>query len=104
MYGTLANREWAILIPAWITMAVVFVYIFYAAFNMHDTPPRSSLAHIADTYGHIHPLPSPKDGLLHPIIENSQAHLAADGIPALYDLPIALVNAVLFGSDEKQES
>jgi len=76
-------------------MLVVFVYIFYAALNIYDTPPLTSLSHIVDTKGHLHKLPADPDHL-HPIIANSRSRLQGDAIPELYDLPIGLVNTVLY--------
>lgn len=73
-------------------MLIVFIYIAYASLNIYDTPPLDSLAHIADTQGHIYQF----KGEEHPIVRNSAHRLQEGGVPALYDMPVGLVNAVLY--------
>lgn len=75
-------------------MAVVFVYIAYASLNIYTTAALDDLTQIVDTQGHLHAY---KEGQEHPILKNSMHRLPEGSIPQLYDLPMGLVNDVLYG-------
>jgi hypothetical protein len=95
------TSEWALLVPSWLTMAVVFVYLAYGALNIYDTPRSDSLAQIVDNQGHIQTL-SPTDRV-HPLVRNSYLVLPQGAIPALNDMPVGLMNDVMFASDSEGE-
>ncbi|KAJ3514319.1 hypothetical protein NMY22_g14775 [Coprinellus aureogranulatus] len=81
------NREWAILVPAWSIMAVLFTYIVYFALALRGTPPLDDLNSITD--GHTL-YPKARDDGLNPWIA------ATEPIPELYDIPLSMVNRVLY--------
>lgn len=103
-------REWALLIPSWIMVCVLYVYIAYFSLNLYHTPALSSMTCVTDTQGKLHPLfeggirqenPSaapPPYG-----IRQSMSDREAEYIPPLYDLPIDLINQAMFG-DNKVET
>jgi hypothetical protein len=78
-------------------MTVVFIYLSYAAINLYDTPRIDSLSQMVDNQGHIQDLPASNEK--HPLVRNSYAVLPKGAIPALNDLPLGLVNEVMFGDD-----
>ncbi|CAD6586475.1 MAG: hypothetical protein CYPHOPRED_003552 [Cyphobasidiales sp. Tagirdzhanova-0007] len=93
------SREWAILIPSWIMVAVVFVYIAYFALNLFNTPALDSLTCISDTQGHLLPKAprSTKGFYAVSVGEQRDDQPDQDYIPPLYDLPVGLVNRAVFG-------
>ena len=93
------DREWAILIPSWIMVAVVFVYIAYFALNLFNTPALDSLTCISDTQGHLLPKAprSTKGFYAVSVGEQRDDQPDQDYIPPLYDLPVGLVNRAVFG-------
>ncbi|GAA5824054.1 hypothetical protein JCM11251_001502 [Rhodosporidiobolus azoricus] len=92
------SQEWALLVPAWVVMLVVFTYSSYFFLNMSNTPPLSSLSIFGSrSKGFISPPPPPllPDGTYGP--EPIFAHSVLwdeDAIPPLYDLPVEWVNRV----------
>ncbi|GEM07252.1 phosphatidylinositol N-acetylglucosaminyltransferase subunit P [Rhodotorula toruloides] len=98
------SRDWALLVPAWVVMLVAFVYVSYFFLNMHNTPRLNSLSLLDDSRAFVHPPARP------PALSNgaprpptplwAHAVLAEeDAIPPLYDLPIEVVNRVLYGDE-----
>ncbi|GAA5911271.1 phosphatidylinositol N-acetylglucosaminyltransferase GPI19 [Sporobolomyces salmoneus] len=108
------SREWALLLPSWITMTVLYVYIGYIFLNMSISVPSSeSLASLSDPKSFIPPPPAPSSLLellnLSPEAQNrieangklsrlylDSTALPPDMIPPLYDLPLDVVNRVLY--------
>ncbi|KAH6917821.1 PIG-P-domain-containing protein [Coprinopsis sp. MPI-PUGE-AT-0042] len=89
------NREWAILVPAWTVMAVLFTYFTYSTLALAGTPALDEMRSIADGYT-LHPNPS----------EERQVYLESmkpRAVPELYDLPIGLVNRVLYQKSPRRE-
>ncbi|KAM0752892.1 PIG-P-domain-containing protein [Meredithblackwellia eburnea MCA 4105] len=99
-------REWALLVPAWSIMLAAFVYFSYIALNIFITPPLDSLHTLTDTQAYILPYP-PKTSELqsetsHPLLSHS-VHLPPDAVPTLHDLPVGLVNRVVFGDRRRRK-
>ncbi|BGP40040.1 hypothetical protein JCM10449v2_003998 [Rhodotorula kratochvilovae] len=95
-------RDWALLVPAWIVALVAFTYASYFCLNLYNTPPLDSPELLDDPRAFVPPPPRPP-----PPLDGSAraptplwAHsilLPEDAIPPLYDLPIEVVNRVLYG-------
>ncbi|GAA5941472.1 hypothetical protein JCM10213_006095 [Rhodosporidiobolus nylandii] len=107
--GWYPSQEWALLVPAWVVMLVVFTYTSYFFLNMYNTPPLSSSALLCPSPSSkafvAPPLPSLlPDGSLapNPLFAHSVL-LADDAIPPLYDLPQEWVDRVLFGGEEQED-
>ncbi|KAF9485123.1 PIG-P-domain-containing protein [Pholiota conissans] len=83
------NREWALLIPAWSVMVVILTYISYSALAIRATPSFNEMSSITDSRI---ALPSSEDGDYNPYLASAQP----DAIPELYDIPIGMVNRVLY--------
>lgn len=90
------HRDWALLLPSWLTMLVVTVYLGYAALNIYDTPSMDSPAHLTDAFALVQDPPDSSSTPLHPLAANSTPHLGPDSIPALYDMPLAVYNRYAF--------
>ncbi|GAA5962043.1 hypothetical protein JCM8115_002896 [Rhodotorula mucilaginosa] len=99
------SRDWALLVPAWIVMLVAFVYISYFLLTMYSTPSLALSEPYNDPRAYVPPPPRPKlgkDGQPRPPTP-LWAHavlLPEEAIPPLYDLPIEVVERVLYGSSD----
>ncbi|ETW77846.1 hypothetical protein HETIRDRAFT_247210, partial [Heterobasidion irregulare TC 32-1] len=85
------NREWALLVPAWTTVVVLLTYTTHLALALRNTPAFSDLRTLTGTSP---PLPS-----IHPRRDGPSPyhpHAHPDAIPAAFDIPIGLVNRVLY--------
>ncbi|SCZ98647.1 BZ3500_MvSof-1268-A1-R1_Chr3-1g05524 [Microbotryum saponariae] len=85
--------EWALLVPAWTIMLAAFIYFSYISINLFITPPINSLDTLTDPFAFIL-VPGEEDP--HPLITNSVL-LPPDAVPPIHDLPVSLVNRVVFG-------
>ncbi|RDB29726.1 Phosphatidylinositol N-acetylglucosaminyltransferase subunit P [Hypsizygus marmoreus] len=83
------NREWALLIPAWSIMLIITTYIVYSSLAIAATPSFSDMSAITDNRA-IFPL-DPRD---------NTPYLNAGGSPELYDIPIGMVNRVMYSRQE----
>ncbi|TNY18659.1 PIG-P-domain-containing protein [Rhodotorula diobovata] len=88
-------RDWALLVPSWIVMLVAFVYSSYFCLNLYNTPPLSSSELLDDPRAFVPPPPRPPRAPT-PLWAHSVL-LEQDAIPPLYDLPVEVVNRVLYG-------
>jgi phosphatidylinositol glycan class P protein len=79
------NRYWAMAIPAYVLVAILFVVSFYASLNYIATPPPCSLNSLFDEYTR-----SPSV-----LTSTSQSDRP---IHAISDIPITTVNALVFGA------
>ncbi|KAF9010216.1 PIG-P, partial [Cyathus striatus] len=84
------NREWALLIPAWSITAVIFTYIAYWAIAIAGTPSPNEMSAITDSRASLPALN--KEDFHNPYVESAQP----GAIPQLYDIPIGMVNRVLY--------
>ncbi|EJC97752.1 PIG-P [Fomitiporia mediterranea MF3/22] len=91
------NREWAVLLPAYSVILILLTYFTYWALALYNTPSFSDLSTITDTHAHI---PTPRYGRDERATSlNTNPFLTAaapDAIPSPYDIPIGLVNRVLY--------
>jgi len=100
------RREWSILIPAWSIVVIILTYIVYWSLALTGTPGFSDLSAVTGRK------------VLSTIVQTSNIVLASDSftqfppsgqhpnpyltsthplaIPQLYDLPIGMVNRVLY--------
>ncbi|KIJ62170.1 hypothetical protein HYDPIDRAFT_115037 [Hydnomerulius pinastri MD-312] len=82
------NREWALLLPAYSIIVVLLTYFGYFSLAIAHTPVMSESSALADSKAHL------------PVRETSHAflkHADSNAIPELYDIPIGVVNRVLYG-------
>ncbi|KAF5379055.1 hypothetical protein D9615_005995 [Tricholomella constricta] len=79
------NREWALLLPAWSIVLVITTYIVYSSMAIAATPSFSDMSSITDRR-----VLFPADP------EDNAPYLISGGTPALYDIPIGMVNRVLY--------
>lgn len=80
------NRYWAMAIPAYVLVTIVFVVSFYASVNHLATPAPCSLDTLFDEFTRG---PSSSSSLL---------PQAEQPIHAICDVPITTVNSLMFGS------
>ncbi|CAE6402792.1 unnamed protein product [Rhizoctonia solani] len=81
------NREWALLIPSYAVFLILLTYFTYFALAIYATPSFSEVKSITDEHAHYRPM-----GRTSPIARDSGAT-----VPQVHDLPIGLVNRVLYG-------
>ncbi|SCV74341.1 BQ2448_6773 [Microbotryum intermedium] len=96
---TLSYSEWSLLVPAWTIMLAAFIYFSYLSINLFITPPINSFDTLTDPFAFIL-VPTEHDP--HPLIANSIL-LPPDAVPPIHDLPVALVNRVVFGDFRRKE-
>ncbi|EMD35331.1 hypothetical protein CERSUDRAFT_157028 [Gelatoporia subvermispora B] len=90
------NREWAVLLPAYSIVLVLLTYLTYFALALAGTPDFSDISTITDSKALLPPSAS---GTPNPYL----AHARADAVPELYDIPIGMVNRVLYSSRASDE-
>ncbi|KAI1761777.1 PIG-P-domain-containing protein [Hypoxylon sp. FL1150] len=101
------NRWWALAVPAWLVMLIVFIYVALAAYNTeYLTLPLDSIETLVDeaakvatvdASGHIRLGPSWK-----PLTEREAAYIDwrdvwNKGTDAVMDVPLSGVNEILYG-------
>ncbi|EIW55008.1 PIG-P-domain-containing protein [Trametes versicolor FP-101664 SS1] len=80
------NREWALLVPAYGMVLVLLTYFTYFALALAGTPAFADLRTITDSKAHV-----PADAA--PYL----AHARPDALPLQHDIPLGLVNRVVYG-------
>ncbi|KAH9478565.1 Phosphatidylinositol N-acetylglucosaminyltransferase subunit P [Psilocybe cubensis] len=83
------NREWALLVPSWTVVTVLLTYFVYFALAIRATPAFDEMGSVTDSRI---ALPSQEPGTRNPYFASAEN----DAIPELYDIPIGLVNSVLY--------
>ncbi|KAJ2957508.1 hypothetical protein NQZ79_g6790 [Umbelopsis isabellina] len=78
------SRYWALAVPVWIMTLVWFIFISFMSINLMNTAPFDSFTCITDEHANI--LTSSPNQKEHP----------EDYIPELHDIPISIVNAMLY--------
>ena len=78
------SRYWAVALPAYICVCVVFVFTTYIGYCLANNPPLDSFNTLTDQYA----LDKPKDWV----------GVAADDsrLPPVFDIPIAEVNRLMY--------
>ncbi|KAI0934994.1 hypothetical protein AcW1_009411 [Taiwanofungus camphoratus] len=91
------QREWAVLLPAYSIMLVLLTYVTYFALALSGTPSFSDISTITDSKAHLPAINAPNPYL---------AHAQSNAIPEMYDIPIGIVNRVVYGTrnDEPEPS
>ncbi|KAI9027610.1 PIG-P-domain-containing protein [Phycomyces nitens] len=78
------NQYWALAIPIWIMTFVWFIFVSFMSYNLMNTAPLDSYACITDDHANMMEAPLSLD------------NRPSDWMPELHDLPIGLVNALLY--------
>ncbi|KAJ8509011.1 hypothetical protein ONZ45_g8780 [Pleurotus djamor] len=96
--GWYPNREWAILIPAWSIIVILLTYFTYFALALRATPGFEDMATITDSLAHFPPESTSEALSTLSSMPNAYREyaLSEDATPELYDIPIGLVNRVLY--------
>ncbi|KAF9500689.1 PIG-P-domain-containing protein [Pleurotus eryngii] len=81
------NREWTLLLPSYTVVLVLLTYFTYFALAIRATPSFSEMSTITDSYTRIFPTAGTN---IH------EGHTSARALPQLYDMPIGVVNRVLY--------
>ncbi|KAG1826676.1 PIG-P-domain-containing protein [Suillus variegatus] len=81
------SREWTLLLPAYSIVLVLLTYFVYFAIAIARTPSFSDPNTFIDTKAHL------------PALDVNQhlKHADPGAIPELYDIPIRMVNRVVYG-------
>ncbi|KAG7446851.1 PIG-P-domain-containing protein [Guyanagaster necrorhizus] len=82
------NREWAVLLPAYSVVVVLLAYFVYFALAIYGTPSLSDSCTFTDSRSHYLPVREGKQGCT--------SFARPDAVLELYDIPIGLVNRVLY--------
>ncbi|TFK93372.1 PIG-P-domain-containing protein [Polyporus arcularius HHB13444] len=118
------NREWSLLIPAYGMVLVLLTYFTYFALALAGTPAFSDMRTITDSKAHLPPAARDENASSEPASNlgrnhseppsattagrsnsNSSpylAHARPDAIPELYDIPLGLVNRVVYGPPRRR--
>ncbi|KAL4067044.1 PIG-P [Scleroderma yunnanense] len=88
------NREWAILLPAYSVMVVLLTYFTYFSLALVHTPAFSDASAFVDSQAHL----APSDAL-DPYLK----HGDPNSTPEPHDIPIGVVNRVLYGPRRYRE-
>ncbi|KAI0370575.1 PIG-P-domain-containing protein [Pilatotrama ljubarskyi] len=89
------NREWSLLIPAYGMVLVLLTYVAYFALALAGTPSFSDMRTITDSKAHLPDAATAdaRGAAFAPYL----AYARPDAIPEMYDLPLGLVNRVVYG-------
>eukprot|EP01026_Neomeris_dumetosa_P018097 TRINITY_DN17091_c0_g3_i1.p3 TRINITY_DN17091_c0_g3~~TRINITY_DN17091_c0_g3_i1.p3 ORF type:complete len:162 (-),score=21.55 TRINITY_DN17091_c0_g3_i1:162-647(-) len=82
------SKDWAVILPCWIMMFIVYAFWMYEAYNMTKIDEIENIQNIKDNDG--------KHG--REVGLASCAHNASKGVPALVDIPVQVASAILFGN------
>ncbi|OBZ67528.1 Phosphatidylinositol N-acetylglucosaminyltransferase subunit P [Grifola frondosa] len=82
------SREWALLLPAYGMVVILLTYFTYFALTFAGTPSLSDMSTITDSKAHLPDADAPNPYL---------AHAQPNAIPEMYDIPLGMVNRVVYG-------
>jgi len=82
------SREWSLLLPAYSIVLVLLTYFVYFSLAIAHTPSFSDVSAIVDAKGHL-----PEFTTANPYLKHADISI----VPELYDIPIGIVNRVLYG-------
>ncbi|KAF9233190.1 PIG-P-domain-containing protein [Melanogaster broomeanus] len=82
------SREWSLLLPAYSIILVLLTYFVYFSLAIAHTPSFNDVSALVDSKGHL-----PAWDVSNPYLK----HADSDAVPELYDIPIGIVNRVLYG-------
>lgn len=84
------DRYWARAVPAYLLMLMLYVYVYVAMYNTEvKTPPLGDERFFSDSHA------------VYPEHPEAYVHSAPS---AVWDLPVILVNDVLYGDDSRDDS
>ncbi|OCH88419.1 PIG-P-domain-containing protein [Obba rivulosa] len=90
------NREWAVLLPAYSIVLVLLTYLTYFALALSGTPAFSDTSTITDSKAL---LPADSNNAPNPYL----AHARPNAVPEMYDIPIGMVNRVVYGTHRRDD-
>ncbi|KAL5499036.1 hypothetical protein ACEPAH_1554 [Sanghuangporus vaninii] len=90
------SREWAVLLPAYSVILILLTYFTYWALALYNTSAFNSLSTITDTHAHIPTSKPERHTCASPGINSFLTAASPCAIPSPYDIPIGLVNRVLY--------
>ncbi|GAA5808267.1 hypothetical protein MFLAVUS_001655 [Mucor flavus] len=82
------NRYWALAVPIWLMTIIWFIFFSFMSLSLLNTPPFTSYHCITDEHANLMRLDS-----------EMVSDRPSDWIPELHDIPIGLVNAILYQTD-----
>ncbi|GJJ14895.1 hypothetical protein Clacol_009165 [Clathrus columnatus] len=85
------SREWSLLIPAYTVIIILLTYFTYWGLALSATPSFEELRTLTDSHAYL-----PRHGKENPYVQQ----VNPDALPELFDIPIGLVNHVLFDSSD----
>ncbi|THH00484.1 hypothetical protein EW026_g2072 [Hermanssonia centrifuga] len=89
------SREWAVLLPAYSVVVVLLTYFTYFSLALAGTPRFSDISTITDSKAYLPDADAPNP---------YRAHARSDAIPAMYDIPIGMVNRVVYGGSARKRT
>ncbi|KAK0445999.1 PIG-P-domain-containing protein [Desarmillaria tabescens] len=89
------SREWAVLLPAYSVVVFLLAYFVYFALAIYGAPSLSDTCTFTDSRSHYLPIRGGKQGY--------SSFTRSDAVPDLYDIPIGLVNRVLYNDDSSTD-
>ncbi|KAI8972844.1 PIG-P-domain-containing protein, partial [Trametes punicea] len=92
------NREWSLLIPAYGMVLVLLTYFTYFALALAGTPSFDDMSTITDSKALLPDAARGATSAYAPYL----AHAQRDAIPEMYDIPLGLVNRVLYGPHRRR--
>jgi len=88
------SREWALLLPSYSIVLVLLTYYAYFALAITGTPSFADMSTITDSRALLPDARADDGGARrNPYL----AHARPEAIPIIYDIPIGLVNRVVYG-------
>ncbi|KAH7907946.1 PIG-P-domain-containing protein [Hygrophoropsis aurantiaca] len=88
------SREWALLLPAYSVVLVLLTYCVYFSLAIARTPAFSEISAFIDSRAHL-PAPNAPNPYL--------KHADPNAIPELYDIPIGIINRVIYGPHRRRK-
>jgi len=86
------SKYWALALPAWVTVTLIFALVFYCAYNLYSTNPLQSRSSIQDQYSRY--------------MDKAELTALEDrySIPEIADLSIHTVNKLMYQSQKRTEA
>ncbi|KAI0087403.1 PIG-P-domain-containing protein [Irpex rosettiformis] len=88
------SPEWALLLPAYTVVLVLLTYCAYLALALAGTPSFSDVSTLTDSKAHLPDADVPTNPYL--------SHARPNAIPVMYDIPIGMVNRVIYSVPSRQ--
>ncbi|KAI9029399.1 PIG-P-domain-containing protein [Hyaloraphidium curvatum] len=85
------NRWWALAVPSWLIMLIPFILVMFTGMNLARTLPLDSVYTITDD----HAVLMSREEVLYPTYQDPDFH------PELQDIPLGVVNQILYGNPDE---